>query len=485
MENERIKVKNIPSEVKIQKPIGGTEGKSLNSSTPDRFNPRNRIYVRAVSGLHQLLRRRIGFIGMLAFMALPWLNFHGHQAVLFDIFEQKFNIFGMTLWPQDLTIFAFILMIAAFALFLVTTFYGRVWCGYTCPQTVWTFIFIWFEEKFEGTANQRKKLDQRAMDFDKFWRKTAKHGSWILFSLYTAITFVGYFTPIRSLIPDLLTFSAGFYSVISIIVFTICTYGNAGWMREIMCLHICPYSRFQSAMFDKDTFTVAYDSERGESRGPRGRKQDPKELGLGDCIDCNLCVQVCPTGIDIRNGLQYECINCGACIDACDGVMDKMNYPRGLIAYTTERNLESSSEKTKPVRGKLIGYLMILVVITGALVANIAMRKPMDLDIIRDRNQLYRVNIEGLVENTYTLKVINKAQVEQKFSIAITGLSNYQVIGKQEVHLAAGTTLDVPLSVVIDPYDLKKPVTEFEFVLINQDDPEERLAQPTNFFKGR
>ncbi|WP_419148956.1 cytochrome c oxidase accessory protein CcoG [Pseudoalteromonas 'SMAR'] len=485
MENDKIKVKNIPSDVKIQKPNGSGQGKSLNSSTPDRFNPRNRIYVRAVKGLHQLLRRRIGFVGMLAFMLLPWLNFRGHQAVLFDIFEQKFTIFGMTLWPQDLTIFAFILMIAAFALFLVTTFYGRVWCGYTCPQTVWTFIFIWFEEKFEGSANQRKKLDQRKMDFDKFWRKTAKHSSWILFSLYTAITFVGYFTPIRALIPDLVTFDASFYAVLSIIVFTVCTYGNAGWMREIMCLHICPYARFQSAMFDKDTFTVSYDASRGEKRGPRGRKQDPKELGLGDCIDCNLCVQVCPTGIDIRNGLQYECINCGACIDACDGVMDKMNYPRGLISYTTERNLEASSEKTKAVRGKLIGYLMVLVVITGALAANIAMRQAMDLDIIRDRNQLYRVDFDGRVENTYTLKVINKAQVAQQFSIAIDGLSNYEVIGKQNFELPAGSTLNVPLSVIIDPYDLNKPVTEFEFILINESEPGEQLAQPTNFFKGR
>ena len=199
------------------------------------------------------------------------------------------------------------------------------------------------------------------MDFDKFWRKSAKHGSWWLFSLYTAFTFVGYFTPIRQLLPDLFTLDATAYSYICLAVFAVCTYGNAGWMREIMCLHICPYSRFQSAMFDKDTFTVSYDEARGESRGPRSRKQDPKELGLGDCIDCNLCVQVCPTGIDIRNGLQYECINCGACIDACDGVMDKMNYPRGLISYTTERNLETPDNKTHALRPKLIGYLVILV----------------------------------------------------------------------------------------------------------------------------
>ncbi|MBE0369784.1 cytochrome c oxidase accessory protein CcoG [Pseudoalteromonas aurantia] len=474
--DKQIKIKNIPSEVKIQKP---------DDLQPDRFNPRNRIYVRAVKGLHQLLRQRIGFIGMLAFMVLPWISFHGQQAVLFDLFEQKFNIFGLTLLPQDLTILAFILMIAAFALFLVTTFYGRVWCGYTCPQTVWTFIFIWFEEKFEGKANQRKKLDQREMSFDKFWRKSAKHISWVLFSLYTAITFAGYFTPIRTLLPELLALTASSYAFWSIAVFTVCTYGNAGWMREIMCLHICPYSRFQSAMFDKDTFTVSYDEARGESRGPRSRKQDPKELELGDCIDCNLCVQVCPTGIDIRNGLQYECINCGACIDACDGVMEKMNYAPGLISYTTERNLESSAERTKPIRGKLVGYLLILIVLCAALVMNIAMRKPMELDIIRDRNQLYRVNFDGLVENTYTLKVINKAQSAQTYTVEIKGLSHYQVIGKLSLHVDAGRSMNLPLSVIIDPYDLNKPVTEFTFVIAPIDNPEQQLSQQTNFFKGR
>ncbi|KID59114.1 4Fe-4S ferredoxin [Pseudoalteromonas luteoviolacea] len=472
--DNKIKIKNIP--VEIQKP---------ENLQPDRFNPRNRIYVRAVKGMHQLLRQRIGFLGMLAFMLLPWLNFNGQQAVLFDLFEQKFNIFGLTLWPQDLTILAFILMIAAFALFLVTTFYGRVWCGYTCPQTVWTFIFIWFEEKCEGSANQRKKLDQRPMDLDKFLRKGMKHFSWSVFSFYTAVTFVGYFTPIRTLLPDLLMFSASGYATVSVVVFAICTYGNAGWMREIMCLHICPYSRFQSAMFDKDTFTVSYDNKRGEGRGPRGRKQDPKALGLGDCIDCKLCVQVCPTGIDIRNGLQYECINCGACIDACDGVMDKMNYARGLISYTTERNLEHAKKVTQPVRMKLIGYILILLVLSGALAANIAMRKTFELDIIRDRNQLYRVNYDGMVENTYTLKLINKAQSVQTFTISVTGLEHFELLGKQSATVAAGSTLDIPVSVVMDPYDLTKPVTEFHFVLSSDEGSQSQVSQPTNFFKGR
>ncbi len=473
--DKQIKVKNIPSEVKVHKPA---------SQQYDRFNPRNRIYVRAVTGLHQMLRQRLGFIAMLSFMLLPWLNFNEQQAILFDIFNQQFTIFGLTLWPQDLTILAWLFIIGAFALFLVTTFYGRVWCGYMCPQTVWTFIFIWFEERIEGSANQRKKLDQRKMDFDKFWRKSLKHTSWVLFSLFTSLTFAGYFTPIRDLMVDFFTFEASAYAVGSVLFFTFCTYGNAGWMREIMCLHMCPYSRFQSAMFDKDTFTVAYDAARGENRGPRGRKQDPKALGLGDCIDCSLCVQVCPTGIDIRNGLQYECINCGACIDACDGVMEKMKYDKGLISYTTERNLESA-KKTHVLRPKLIGYSVVLLVMCGILAADIMTRMPMDLDIIRDRNQLFRINNEGLVENTYTLKVLNKSQQVQRYQISVEGLDQFEVLGKTEFDVNSGESYSVPLSIVVDPYDLKRPVTEFNFVLQPVTDPSTQLAQPSNFFKGR
>ncbi len=250
------------------------------------------------------------------------------QAILLDIAEQRFSFFSLTLWPQDLTLLAWIFIIAAFALFFVTTFAGRVWCGFMCPQTTWTYMFVWLEEKIEGGRHQRMKLDQRPMDFDKFWRKSLKHLCWLIIALLTSLTFVGYFTPIDELFVDFALFETGFWAAFFIWFFTFCTYGNAGWMREIMCTHICPYARFQSVMFDKDTFTVAYDNQRGEQRGPRSRKTDRQELaakGLGDCIDCHLCVQVCPTGIDIRNGLQYECINCGACVDACNGVQNGLS----------------------------------------------------------------------------------------------------------------------------------------------------------------
>ncbi|MGS0726226.1 cytochrome c oxidase accessory protein CcoG, partial [Shewanella sp. 0m-11] len=336
------------------------------ASKADRFNPRNRIYVRAVEGLWSTLRRRLGWVAMLFFLILPWIPWGDRQAVWFNLAEQKFHVFGLTIWPQDFTLLAALLMIAAFGLFFITTYLGRVWCGYTCPQTVWTFIFIWFEEKLEGSRNKRIKLDQMPWSFNKLWRKTAKHASWLLISLLTAMTFVSYFVPTSEVYKEVFTLTASGGVYFWVIFFTFATYGNAGWMREIMCLHMCPYARFQAAMFDKNTYIVGYDTKRGETRGPRSRKADPKALGLGDCIDCDLCVQVCPTGIDIRNGLQYECINCGACIDACDTTMTRMGYDKGLISYTTENKLEGVKEKV--LRPKLVGYGVVLSVMILVLV---------------------------------------------------------------------------------------------------------------------
>lgn len=471
--DNKIDIKNIP--VEVHKP------------DPDKkanYNPRDRIYIRAVKGLHQTLRRNIGFVFMAAFMLLPWLQFHGQQAILLDIVEQKFYIFGMTLWPQDFTILAWIFVIAAFALFFVTTFYGRVWCGYLCPQTVWTFIFMWFEEKFQGTRNQRMKLDQDPWTLSKIVKKGLTHFSWLAFSLLTALIFVGYFTPVDQLFIQFFTFEASFWAVVSVWFFAFCTYGNAGWMREIMCTHICPYARFQSAMFDKDTFTVTYDAKRGEGRGPRSRKDtEYKTRGLGDCIDCNLCVHVCPTGIDIRNGLQYECINCGACIDACDDTMDKMGYAKGLISYTTEHSLEGKT--TKVVRGKLVGYFMVLVAVCAAFAWTLVVRKPVVMDIVRDRGSLFRETDEGLIENTYTLKVINKSQLEQTYQLSVQGLDQAQWLGEKQLTIKGGETANLPISLSLDPVDAKRPVLDIEFVLQDNDEPDIRLTQSSKFFSGR
>ena len=466
----RIPIKNI----KIHKA----------DSSVEQYQPRDQIYVRKVSGLYQQLRQKMNFVFLIIFAAIPWLQYNGHQAVLFDITEQRFYLWGLTLWPQDLTLLAWLFILGAFVLFFVTTFLGRVWCGYVCPQTVWTFIFIWFEEKIEGSANQRKKLDGQKLDFNKFWRKALKHSCWVMFALLTALTFVGYFVPVSSLFIDFFTFNESIIVVGIVAFFTFCTYGNAGWMREIMCLHMCPYARFQSAMFDKDTVTVSYDNNRGETRGPRGRKQDHKAMDLGDCIDCNLCVQVCPTGIDIRNGLQYECINCGACIDACDGVMKKMNYPKGLIRYTTEHELKG--KKVHFVRAKLIGYGVVLVIMSSLFLLEIVNRVPVACDIIRDRNELARENFNGEVENVYTLKILNKSQTDNVYRLSVKGLKNVKWIGEQEIMVKAAEVYTLPISLAIDPYDLTEYMTKFDFI-IEQVSPESDVVieQQSRFFKKR
>ena len=322
--------------------------------TIDLYASREKIHTRAFSGFYRNLRRAGGALLFVLYFGTVWLNWDGHQAVWWNLPERKFHIFGATYWPQDFVLLSALLIIAAFGLFFITVFAGRVWCGYTCPQSVFTWIFMWAEKVTEGDRNQRMKLEKAPMSANKFARRFAKHSIWLGVSLVTALTFVGYFAPIRELLAELVTFEASGWALFWIAFFTLATYGNAGWLREQVCIHMCPYARFQSVMFDQDTLIVSYDPHRGETRGPRKKTADHKAQGLGDCIDCTLCVQVCPTGIDIRDGLQIECIGCAACIDACDAVMDKMNYPRGLISYTTEHNL--SGQKTRLLRPRLIGH---------------------------------------------------------------------------------------------------------------------------------
>lgn len=422
-----------------------------------------KIYIRSINGVFTAIRQKLNWILMLGFFLLPWIPYGDRQAVIFDLAEQKFHIFGLIIWPQDLVLLAALLMISAYALFLITTFIGRVWCGFTCPQTIWTFIFVWVEEKVEGKFNKRKKLDQQPNNWTKIWKKGLKHSIWLIISLITSLTFLAFFVPVKELYIDFFTLNASGLIYFWTLFFTFCTYGNAGWMREIMCLHMCPYARFQSAMFDKDTFSVAYDAQRGESRGPRSRKKDPKELGLGDCIDCNLCVQVCPTGIDIRDGLQYECINCGACIDACDDVMEKMGYEKKLISYTTENQLEG--KKTHIIRGKLVGYGSVLAIMSIVFIYFLMSIQPLKLDIIRDRNQLYRISSEGLIENVYTLKILNKTEEDLNYKLSFSGLEEFEWLGVNEIFVKAGEVYTLPMSISADPYNLKKKLVNVTFIV--------------------
>lgn len=429
----------------------------------DRFNPGDKIYVRESKGAFQKLRRYGSWFLLLLFGLVPWIPYGDRQAILLDIGHQQFNFFGTTLYPQDLTLLALLFMIAAFGLFFITTFLGRVWCGYLCPQTVWTFMYIWFEEKLEGSANKRRKQDSNKMTTNLLLRKGIKHLAWIGIALMTGFTFVGYFVPIKGLVVDFLTADATFWAGFWVIFFAICTYANAAWMRSIVCIHMCPYARFQSAMFDKDTYIVGYDIDRGETRGPRSRKADPKKMGLGDCIDCDLCVQVCPTGIDIRDGLQYECINCGACIDACNQTMDRMGYKNNLISYTTEHKL--SGKHTKVIRPKLIGYGSVMVLMIALFFVQIARVEPVGMSVLRDRNQLFKINTDGLIENTYNLKVINKTQQLQQYTLNVSGLSDVIWYGKQTISVQPGEVLNLPISLGVDSDKLSSPVSTIQFIL--------------------
>ncbi|MBE8590918.1 cytochrome c oxidase accessory protein CcoG [Pseudomonas sp. MAFF 301449] len=441
------------------------------------------IHTRSFTGLFRTLRvAGAGFL-FLAFFGTVWLNWDGRQAVLWDLAESKFHIFGATFWPQDFILLSALLIICAFGLFAITVFAGRVWCGYTCPQSSFTWLFMWCEKVTEGERNQRIKLQAAPWSLNKLARRSAKHTLWLGISVLTGLTFVGYFTPVRPLAEELLTLEIGGVSLFWVLFFTAATYLNAGWLREAVCMHMCPYARFQSVMFDKDTLTISYDSARGESRGPRKREVRPADVGLGDCIDCHLCVQVCPTGIDIRDGLQMECIGCAACIDACDSIMDKMGYARGLVSYTSEHQLQGG--KTHLLRPRLIGYSAVLLVMIAALVVALVERPMVSLDVTKDRG-LFRENAVGQIENIYSLKVINKTQQRQDYRVELIDADGFQLHGKTEISLAPGEIIDVPVSVALLADKPASSSQTLRFKVMDVDEPgiysvaDSRFVAPLN-----
>jgi cytochrome c oxidase accessory protein FixG len=376
-----------------------------------------KVYPREVSGTFSRLRITAAWVLLGLFYGLPWLRWEGRQAILFDLPARQFHLFGLTLWPQDFVFLAWLLVIAALSLFFFTAVAGRLWCGYACPQTVWTEVFLWMERVTEGSRARRMKLDAAPWSVDKLGRKLSKQVLWIGFAAWTGFTFVGFFTPITELANRVLAFSATGWETFWIVFYGFATYGNAGFLREQVCKYMCPYARFQSAMFDRDTLIISYDTARGEPRGGRRKGLDPAMRGLGSCTDCTLCVQVCPTGIDIRNGLQFECIACAACIDACDSVMDRMGYPRGLVRYDTQHRLEHRS--TRILRPRVIVYGVLLAALIAGFIVALAMRKPVDLDVLHDRNTLYRSLATGEIENVYLLKIMNKDTRPHQFRVTL------------------------------------------------------------------
>ncbi len=444
----------------------------------DLYQKREKIYTRQIEGFFQKVREFTGWPLLVGYFLLPWMSWGDRPAVLFDLPARKFHIFFITFWPQDFPLLAWLLIIAAFALFTVTVFAGRVWCGYTCPQTVWTSIFMWIEQKVEGSRNQRIKLDAQPWSTDKFFKKFLKHGMWFGVAAYTGLTFIGYFYPIRDLIYELATAQVSLMALSWVVFFTMATYINAGWMREQVCMYMCPYARFQSVMFDHDTLIVSYRKDRGEERGARKRNANPAELGLGDCIDCQLCVQVCPAGIDIRDGLQYECIGCAMCVDACNSVMDKMGYEPGLIAYTSERELEG--ETTHWLRPRLVGYVAALLVMVTAFGFRVYSRTPLEVPVIRDRNQLYVQAADGQIENVYSLQILNMDQRDHSYTVSFSGLEQATLIGTARLQLQSGEVATLPLRISAPREAFQVPSTGFSFT-VESDDGRYRASTESRF----
>lgn len=405
-------------------PLRAPTPDSADAETSDEtlYEVRRKIYPRSVSGAFSSWRVWMVVLTQLFFYGMPWLQWNGRQAMLFDLGARKFYIFGLVLWPQDVIYLAVLLVISAVSLFLFTAIAGRLFCGYACPQTVYTEIFMWIERHVEGDRFARIRLDGDPWSVRKLRLKATKHTLWIVIALWTGFTFVGYFSPIRTLGAQVLSLSLGPWQTFWMLFYSFATWGNAGFMREQVCKYMCPYARFQSVMVDRDTYVVTYDVGRGEPRGSRSRKADHKAAGLGSCVNCSICVQVCPTGIDIRDGLQYDCIGCGACIDACNQVMDKMAYPRGLIRYTSENAMRSALSETvarkRLVRPRTVIYSVIWLALVAGFMASLAMRTPLKVDIIRDRGALGR-EVEGRwIENVYRLQLINTTEAPMRVAVS-------------------------------------------------------------------
>ncbi len=395
------------------------------------YQSQEKIYPRSVFGYFAKWRWLLIWLTQLFFYGVPWVQWGQRQAFLFDLETKRFYIFNLVLYPQDLIYLTAILIISALSLFLFTAVMGRLWCGYTCPQTVYTEIFLWIEKKIEGDRQKRMKLDASPFSLKKSWIKSSKHFVWLAFAFWTGFTFVGYFTPIRELMTDFAQLRVGPWDTFWVFFYGFATYGNAGFMREQVCKYMCPYARFQSAMFDNDTLIVTYDEARGEPRGAGSRKNLAKTKSFGACVDCDLCVQVCPTGIDIRDGLQYECIGCGACADVCDTVMDKIEAPRGLVKYTTQNAINKGWSRLETIkrvfRPRVLVYSAVLWLLIIAVAVNLWYRPLFKVDIVRDRQVLARLVEGGMLENIYRMQIMNATESTHEYQLTVSGLSDMKV----------------------------------------------------------
>ena len=462
------------------------------SSVASLYASEAKIYARSVSGWFSHWRWAMVWATQLFYYGLPWLSLNDRQAMLFDLAARRFYIFNLVLYPQDLIYLTGLLIISALSLFLFTAVAGRLWCGYTCPQTVYTEIFMWVERKIEGDRNARMRLDKAPWSAAKLARKSAKQAVWIAIGLWTGFTFVGYFTPIRELAAQAASFSIGPWELFWVLFYGFATYGNAGWMREQVCKYMCPYARFQSAMFDRDTLIVTYDAVRGEGRGSRPRSDTPAQYhpkGLGDCIDCTLCVQVCPTGIDIRNGLQYECISCSACIDVCDSVMDKMNYPPGLIRNSTQNGLEQNLSRPEMfrriLRPRVLLYTAVLAAISLGMFWSLVARPLFKVDVVRDRGSIARMVGQGQIENVYRIQIMNATEHSQKYGLSVTGIAGARIVSDSQLIVDAASARWVPVRVQAPPGAAAAGSHPIDFVVSAQDAQQDAVIEKSVFLVPR
>ena len=466
------------NEIKIE-----VKGESLYAS-------HEKIYPRQVDGRFHRVRSLMVYLLLGVYYFTPWLQWGDRQAVLFDLPARKFHIFFFTFWPQDFIFLALLLIMSGLALFFFTAMAGRVFCGFACPQTVWTEAFIRIERWVEGSRAQQIKLSNSPWNANKIRKRITKQVLWIGLAIITGLSFVGYFEPIRELVPAFFSLELGGWALFWVLFYGFATYGNAGFMREQVCKYMCPYARFQSAMFDNDTLIVAYDEKRGEPRS-RGKKRKDDESGAtGDCIDCGICVQVCPTGIDIRDGLQYECIACAACIDACDVVMEKVGLPQGLIKYSTQSQDEGSGKSLKQtlMRPRTLVYGTLLGLVFVGFAVALGMRSSFQVDVLRDRNALYRWSINEEIENVYQIKVMNKGQNEQQYQISVSGLPGARIAWSKGVSdsvsrvVGAGEIGDFSAVVTLSPEEKYRTSQTIELTVQEVQASAQTVKEKTRFW---
>lgn len=465
---------------------GATAEGSAGPKTVDYYERWRKIYPLWVKGGFQRWRRITLVFLLLIFYVTPWLQLDGRPAVWLNLPARKFTILWATFWPQEFVLFSWLLICAAFALFFFTVIAGRVWCGWVCPQTVWTLCYQWIEKLVEGDRSARIRLDRSPWKGGKIARKSLKYTLWLMLAFSIAVTFEGYFIPIRDLLPKIAQWDLLPIEKFWLLFPTLASFMLQGVLREQVCFHMCPYARFQSVMFDKDTLVISYDTERGEPRGSRRRGTSSEDAGKGDCIDCKMCVSACPTGIDIRDGLQYQCIACAQCIDACNGVMEQMGYEPNLVRYSALHS--DRHEQTSWRRPRLFGYGAIMLVMVGALGWTLAHRVPLALDVIRDRSRLYREHWDGTIQNVYTLKIMNREQMDRTYRISAEADPPLRLEtrnGEYVFEVAAGALVDVPVRLVSGSDGIAEGGRDVEFVVETVDEPSFSVRHDSRFHTPR